>query len=87
MLLPKGQSFQATLISERVSKSHVHHPSILGLATVIVVVDAQQGHQDIPHNELSQGPICVEVEVVIDGRVIIYGRKKAKLTSTDEKRD
>ncbi|KAJ6951877.1 hypothetical protein NC653_041126 [Populus alba x Populus x berolinensis] len=45
------------------------------------------GHRDMPHGELSQGLIFAEVEAVIDGKVVICGRKKAKLTSTDEKKD
>ncbi|KAL3565162.1 hypothetical protein D5086_033208 [Populus alba] len=36
---------------------------------------------------LSQGLIFAKVEAVIDGKVVICGRKKAKLTSTDEKKD
>ena len=82
-----GKEIQTTAIPDRASRSHVHHPPSFGPNVKTTAVEDQQGYQDMPHGEQSLDPMCAEVEVVADGWATICGKKKVRLTSTNEKRD
>jgi hypothetical protein len=83
----RGKEIQTTVIPDRASRSPVHHPPSFGHNVKTTAVEDQQGYQDMPHGEQSLDPMCAEVEVVADGWAIICGKKKVRLTSTNEKRD